>query len=58
MHTMGWILFRRGLVNNLDEDYESVSIFKRVRTFLGSKSKKYPSNKKMRKELRKNKYFK
>ena len=51
-------LFRQGIVNNLDDDYESVSIFKRIRNLFGSKSKKYPSNKKMRKELRKNKYFK
>ena len=51
-------LFRRGLINNLDDDYESISIFKRVRNLFDSKSKKYPSNKKMRKELRKNKYFK
>ncbi|MFW5983572.1 MAG: hypothetical protein ACOCQ4_03665 [bacterium] len=51
-------LFRRGLVSNLDDDYEPVSIFKRVRNIFGSKSKKNPSNKKMRKELRKNKYFK
>jgi hypothetical protein len=51
-------LFRRGIVNNLDDDYETVSIFKRLRNIFDSKSKKYPSNKKMRKELRKNKYFK
>lgn len=51
-------LFKQGLVNNLDDDYESVSIFERARSLFGLKSKKYPSNKKMRKELRKNKYFK
>ena len=51
-------LFKRGLVSNMDDDQESVSIIRRIKNLYNPNSKKYPSNRMMLKELKKNKFYK
>lgn len=55
-------LYKRGLVNNLDDDYQSVNLFISIKNIIVSKftkkqKKNYPSKKNMKRIIENNKYL-